>query len=157
MKTPDELRRLVTKGAWQKDVVLWVGPDHALQSTLAGIRAEWCDLLDLLDSAPMPDDEDEARAEVIRRLRTRLRERPPGPGNRMVLVVKSAPLLLRYRGAVREFYDWFCGTFGLVVLALDGIPSVVGWPESITCEPDQLPRRFVETGSVVDVFGEDNR
>jgi hypothetical protein len=38
-----------------------------------------------------------------------------------VLVVKSIGLLVKYHAGVREFYEWFCGDFAMVVLILNGL------------------------------------
>jgi hypothetical protein len=72
----------------------------------------------------------------------------------MVLVVKSIGLLARYQAGVREFYEWFCGDFTMVVLLLDGRLEEHLWPEEVTCNTDSLLTYFDTPEVVKQVFGE---
>ena len=157
MNAATDLQRLVRQGSWEKDVVVWVGSEHALTDLLSGVRVERLDLLDLFDEDRLPADDDEARKQLTDRLRSRLRAYSPGPASRLVLVVRSVALLARYAVGVHEFYDWFCGTFGMVILTLDGIPDSTGWPDQVKCDPDRLRRYFHETCAVAGVYGEQRR
>src|ERR1035438_2975898 len=84
------------------------GPDRSIELTL--------DLLDLFDEDKLPMDDEETRQCMVAVLSTRLQAIPTGPGTRVVLVVTSIGLLARYAVGLREFYDWFCGDFSMVVL-----------------------------------------
>ena len=106
MKTAADLAALTRQRTWDKDVVLWVGAEHALMHTL-------------------------------------------GQTPHTVL-----GLLARYHAGVREFYEWFCGDFAMVVLILDGLLDERVWPEEVACDADRLLTYFNEPGIVKQVFGE---
>ena len=48
MKTAAALAALTRQKTWDKDVVLWVGSEHALLHTLGQLSSTVLDLLDLL-------------------------------------------------------------------------------------------------------------
>jgi hypothetical protein len=154
MKTAAELSALARQKTWEKDVVLWVGAEHTLLHILAQIPYVVLDLLDLFDEECLPMDEEETRVQLLRGLRHQLQSFQVGPERRTVLVVKSIGLLARYHAGVREFYEWFCGDFAMVVLILDGLLDERVWPEEVACDADRLLKYFHEPGVVKQVFGE---
>ena len=87
------------------------------------------DLLDLFDPDHLPMDDDETKFQLVHSLRQKLQSLSPGPGRRIILVVKSIGLLARYDAGVKEFYEWFCGDFGMVVLLLDGAAKTSNGPK----------------------------
>jgi len=154
MKTAADFAALTRQKTWDKDVVLWVGAEHALLHILGQTPYAVLDLLDLFDEECLPMDEDETRAQLLRGLRHKLQSFQVGSERRTVLVVKSIGLLTRYRTGVREFYEWFCGDFAMVVLILDGLLAERVWPEEVACDADRLLKYFHEPGVVKQVFGE---
>jgi len=154
MKTGADLAALTRQKTWDKDVVLWVGAEHALLHILGQTPYEVLDLLDLFDEESLPMDEEETRTQLLRRLRHRLQSLQVSAGRRTVLIVKSIGLLARYRTGVREFYEWFCGDFAMVVLLLDGLLDECAWPEEVGCDADRLRKYFHDPSVVKEVFGE---
>jgi hypothetical protein len=154
MKTAADLAALTRQKTWDKDVVLWVGSEHALLHTLGQISYPVLDLLDLFDEDCLPMDNEETRAHLRHSLRRRLQLLQVGAERRTVLIVKSIGLLARYHAGVREFYEWFCGDFAMVVLLLDGLLEEHLWPEEVTCDTDSLLTYFDTPGVVKQVFGE---
>ena len=59
MKTAADLGALTRQKTWDKDVVLWVGSEHALLHTLGQISYTVLDLLDLFDEDCLPMDHEE--------------------------------------------------------------------------------------------------
>ena len=154
MKTAADLAALTRQKTWDKDVALWVGAEHALLHILAQIPYVVLDLLDLFDEECLPMDDEETRVRLLRGLRHKLQSFQVGPERRTVLVVKSIGLLARYHAGVREFYEWFCGDFAMIVLILDGLPDERVWSEEVACDADRLLKYFHEPGVVKQVFGE---
>jgi hypothetical protein len=154
MKTASDLVALTRQQTWDKDVVLWVGAEPALLQTLGQTPYTVLDLLDLFDADSLPMDEEETRAQLLRSLRHKLQSLQVGAERRTVLVVKSIGLLARYHTGVREFYEWFCSDFAMVVLVLDGLLDACVWPEEVACDSDRLLTYFSEPGVVKQVFGE---
>ena len=154
MKTASDLSALTRQKTWDKDVVLWVGTENALLQILAQIPHVVLDLLDLFDEECLPMDEEETRVQLLRGLRHQLQSFQVGPERRTVLVVKSIGLLARYHAGVREFYEWFCGDFAMVVLILDGLLDECVWPGEVACDADRLLKYFHEPGVIKQVFGE---
>ena len=153
MSAVDDLGAILKQRTWDKEVVLWLGSDADLRDAVAGMKVVELDLLDLFDENRLPVDEDEARRELVPALRARLRKLDGTSSNRLVLIVRSAGLLARYAIGLREFYDWFCGDFGLVI-----IPMVLGgantaWPESVAMERDRLFGYFTSAGMCSRVLG----
>ena len=118
MKAPSQLALLVHQRTWDKEVVLWVGPESALRQAIGGVPQANLDLLDLFDEDKLPMDADETRQQLAASLAAKLQAYATGPSNRLVLVVKSIGLLARYGVGLREFYEWFCGDRSMVVLLL---------------------------------------
>jgi hypothetical protein len=131
-----------------------MGPEDSLQRALGQARVEVLDLLDLFNPDRLPMNEEETRDQLLHALRQKLQTIQVGPAHRTVLVVKSIGLLARYDAGVKEFYEWFCSDFGMVVLALDGILEDLKWPEEVVCEPDRLFKYFTESERVKEVYGE---
>ena len=147
-----ELQTLLKQRTWDKDVLLWLGSDKSLLSTLGSTNRVILDLLDLFDVDSLPVDDDETRRDLTERLRYRLKSIPKGPTDRTVLVVKSIGLLARYRIGMKEFYDWFVGSHTIVALVLEGLPGQTNWPEEVRCDAKRLSSYFGESGMVKDVY-----
>jgi hypothetical protein len=154
MKTAADLATITRQKTWDKDVVLWVGSEHALLHTLGQLSSTVLDLLDLFDEDRLPMDHEETQAHLRRGLRRQLQSLQIGSERRTVLIVKSIGLLARYHAGVREFYEWFCGDFAMVVLLLDGLLEQHLWPEEVLCDTDSLLKYFDTPGVVKQVFGE---
>ena len=154
MKTAADLAALTRQKTWDKDVVLWIGSEHALLHTLGQSSYTILDILDLFDEDCLPMDHEETQAHLRRSLRHRLQSLQAGAERRTVLIVKSIGILARYQAGVREFYEWFCGDFTMVVLLLDGLLEACLWPEEVTCDTDRLLKYFDTPGVVKQVFGE---
>lgn len=152
LKGVSELQALLKQRTWDKEVLLWLGPEKSLVDALGSARYEILDLLDLFDPEDLPVDDDETRDALCRHLRQRLKEIHKGPDNRTVLVVKSIGLLARYEIGLKEFYDWFIGSHTVVALLLEGIPEMTTWPEEVRCDPKLLLRYFAEPGMVKEVY-----
>lgn len=141
------------------DEAVLVGYGLALRLPDAEIREGPVDKDDgrpgaLFDEECLPMDDEETRVRLLRGLRHKLQSFQVGPERRTVLVVKSIGLLARYHAGVRDFYEWFCGDFAMVVLILDGLPDERVWPEDVACDADRLLKYFHEPGVVKQVFGE---
>jgi hypothetical protein len=154
VKTAAELALLVQQRTWDKDLVLWVGSENRLREVLGSAPLLVLDLLDLFDPDHLPMDDDETRTELQRQLRKRLQGLQTGPGSRTVLLVHSVSLLARYQVGVRDFYEWFCNDFGMVVLVLNGLPvEPIGSDEAV-CVPERLVQYFRAPEVVKAVYGE---
>ena len=99
-------------------------------------------------------DNEATQAHLRRGLRRQLQSLQVSAERRTVLIVKSIGLLARYHAGVREFYEWFCGDFAMVVLFLDGLLEERLWPEEVACDTDSLLTYFDTPGVVKQVFGE---
>lgn len=154
MKTAAELTALVGQRTWDKELVLWFGAEGALRQALGTVSVERLDLLDLFEEAALPDDDEATRERLVLGLRERLRSIRSGPDRRVVLVLGSIGLLVRYRTGLKELYDWFLGDFALAVLLLEGTVEETRWPEEIRCDPDRLLEAFSLGGSVKNLYGE---
>jgi hypothetical protein len=152
MKAPAQLASLLQQRTWDKEVALWVGPEAALLNLIGAVPHSTLDLLDLFDEDKLPMDDDETRQQLAASLASRLRAMPTGADHRLVLIVKGIGLLARYGVGLREFYEWFCGDFSMVVLVLDGLVDDTTWPEEVFCDSDRLPTYFQEP-LVKNVFG----
>ena len=153
MKTLVDLARLAQQKTWDKDLVLWVGSENRLREVLGAVPVLELDLLDLFDPDNLPMDDGQTRAELQRQLRKQLQNLGTGPGNRAVLLVRSVSLLARYHVGVRDFYEWFCNDFGMVVLTLNGLPAEpLGSPEVI-CVPERLVQYFRAPDLVKEIYG----
>jgi hypothetical protein len=153
VKTAAEFAALLRQRTWDKDIVLWVGAEAMLIEILGQTPYVILDLLDLFDESNLPMDDDETKTILVAEIRERLRILPVGPANRLVLLVKSVGLLARYNVGTREFYEWFCGDFTIVVLLIDGVLENLAWPEEVICDSDRLLTYFSEPHVVKHVFG----
>jgi hypothetical protein len=152
MKSAAHLQALVKSRSWDKEILLWAGSEKSLQQALGTEKFIILDLLDLFDPSNLPLDDDDTRDQLRDRLRSRLKEIHPGPDNRVILVVKSIGLLARYSVGLTMFYDWFVGSFTLVILLLEGGEETTDWPEEVRCESSRLVKYFSEPGMVKEVF-----
>lgn len=153
MKTVSELGSLLRQRTWDKDVVLWIGPETTLVEKLSHVNHIVLDLLDLFDENKLPNDDEETRDYMVSALREKLRAIPTGPASRTVLVVKSVGLLARYNAGTREFYDWFCGDFSMVVLVIEEVVRKISWPDEVICDGDRLLNYFEPPHVVNAIFG----
>ena len=152
MKSASHLLTLIGSCTWDKELVMWVDNEKALQQALGSAKSLTIDLLDLFDLDNLPADDESTRDQLRDRLRDKLRAIPHGPDNRVILVVKSIGLLARYNVGLNAFYDWFIGDFTMAVLLLNGGSEKVDWPDEVRCESNRLLRYFSEPGMVKDVF-----
>jgi hypothetical protein len=152
VKSAAQLQVLVNQRAWDKEVLLWIGPEKSLIDTLGPVRFRVFDLLDLFDVNNLPGDADETREYLRDRLQKHLKAIPKGPDDRSVLIVKSIGLLARYNVGLKAFYDWFIGSFALAILILDDVADKTEWPEGVRCDTTRLVGYFSEPGMVKDVF-----
>lgn len=152
MKSAANLQTLIGSRTWDKELVMWMGTEKALEQTLGPAKTVTLDLLDLFDLGNLPADDESTRAQLRDRLRDKLRAIERGPDNRVILIVKSIGLLARYNVGLNGFYDWFIGDFTMVVLFLDGGTEKVDWPEEVRCEGNRLLSYFSEPGMVKEVF-----
>jgi hypothetical protein len=155
MKTLTELARLVQQKTWDKDLVLWVGSENRLRELLGATPTVELDLLDLFDPDHLPMDDGETRTELQRNLRKRLQTLSVSPGNRAILLVRSIGLLARYQSGVRDFYEWFCNDFAMVVLVLNRLPAEPIGSDEVVCVPDRLVQYFRAPEVVKQVYGEE--
>ena len=148
MRPEAHLQALIGSRTWDKELLMWIGSENALQDALGSANCVTLDLLDLFDPADLPSDDEATRAQLRDGLRQELRAIQHGPGDRVVLVVKSIGLLARYNVGLQAFYNWFIGDFAMVVLLLEGGTETVAWPEEVRCEGDRLLSYFSEPGMV---------
>lgn len=152
MKSEALIRALAGSRTWDKEVVLWVGSEKNLCQALDASKFITLDLLDLFDPDNLPSD-DEATGQHLRdQLKSHLRAIHRGPGDRVILIVKSIGLIARYDVGLKAFYDWFIGDFSMVVLLLDGGTESVDWPEDVRCEGKRILSYFSAPGMVKNVF-----
>ena len=148
----EEFGALVKQRTWDKEVLLWRGPEKSLAKALMSAKHLTLDLLDLFDVIKLPIDDDETRDELRKQLRQRLRAIPTGPDNRTVLIVKSIGLLARYNVGLKEFYDWFIGSHTLVVLLLESLEEHGKWPDDVRCGAKRLLDYFAAPTMVKEVY-----
>jgi hypothetical protein len=137
MNTKTEFTKLASQRTWDKDVVVWLGSEASLNAALPGLKGLDSASLDLLDLLPeeLPDSDDEIANLLRAALRQKLKGIQPAPGQRRILVVKSAGLLARYTLGLREFFEWFCSDRAMVVLLVEAIPDKIRLPAGIDCRP----------------------
>lgn len=152
MKSASHLLTLIGSSTWDKELVMWIDSEKALQQVLGSAKSLTIDLLDLFDLENLPADDESTRDQLRDRLRDKLRAIQHGPDNQVILVVKSIGLLARYNVGLNVFYDWYIGDFAMVVLLLDGGTEKVDWPEEVRCESNRLLSYFSEPGMVKEVF-----
>jgi hypothetical protein len=119
-------------------VAVWLGPASSLTAALpvgSNVAGIVLDILDLFDEGALPDSEDDVVYFLRRALREKLVSLAPPTGERRILIVKSAGILARYNLGLKEFFDWFCGDRGLVVLLIEATPEKVELPSEIECHP----------------------
>ena len=146
MKTAAEFTELVSRRTWDKDVAVFLGSEAALRAAVpAGSDAAavlTLDLLDLFDEASIPDTEEDMVAFFRRALRQKLSAFSASLGQRRILIVKSAGLLVRYHLGLKEFFDWFVGDRSLVVVLIEDTPRKLELPVEIECSPDTISGYF---------------
>ena len=147
-----DLQKLLKQRTWDKDVLLWLGSEKSLLDVLGSIEPVILDLLDLFNLDSLPVDDEETHIYLSERLRQRLKSIAKGPDNRTVLVVKSIGLLARYTVGLKEFYDWFVGSYTVVALILEEPPQQIAWPEEIRYDAKRLFEYFAEAGMVKDIY-----
>lgn len=152
MKGVAELNALLNQRTWDKEVLLWLGPEKPLASALGSTNHVVLELLDLFQPDNLPPDDDSTKDVLRDTLRQRLRSIPKGPDNRTVLVVKSIGLLARYGVGLKEFYDWFVGSHTVLVLLLEDVPEKSHWPDEVLCDPNRLLGYFSEPGMVKEIY-----
>ncbi len=149
MKGVADLKALVKQRTWDKEVILWLGPEKPLTSALGSTKHVVLDLLDLFQPDNLPPDDDSTKEALCEQLRQRLRSIPKAP---TVLVVKSIGLLARYRVGLKEFYDWFVGSHTILILLLEAAPEKIDWPDEVRCDPKRLLGYFEEAGMVKEIY-----
>jgi hypothetical protein len=152
LKGITDLRTLLKQRTWDKDVLLWLGSEKSLLDALGPTNHVILDLLDLFVLDNLPVDDDETRHYLSERIRGRLKSIAKGPENRTVLVVKSIGLLARYKVGLKEFYDWFIGSYTVVALVLEDPPRQTNWPEEVRFDGKRLFEYFAEAGMVKEIY-----
>ena len=152
MLSVEDLNRLLRQRTWDKECNLWVGPEKQLLTALQGVHTESIDLLDLFDQDNLPIEDDDVRQHLARSLRQKLRSMPATSHQHRVLIVRSAGLLARYEVGTREFYDWYCDDFSMVLLLIEGRSAESRWPDEVDCDPDRLISSFVDASLIKQQF-----
>jgi hypothetical protein len=145
MQTQNELTNLLRQRTWDRELILWFGPEVKLRPFLTSVQVETLDLLDTFDPAALPVDDEEVRQHLSRSLRKCLQSIPRTAGKRTALIVRSAGLLARYRVGVQDFYNWFCDDFAMVILLVEGRCSESEWPDEVECASDGLVEYFTKS------------
>jgi hypothetical protein len=148
MQNKADLDKLVRERTWNKELILWHGPESKLLPILSGIFVHTLDLLDLFELSNMPVEDDEVRLQILRSLRAHLKSVPATTSKRSVLIVKSSGLLARYRVGVQDFYDLYCGDFRMVILLIDGSCPEGEWPDGVEFSAGKLVGYFNDSGMV---------
>ena len=138
MKTSSELRSLVERRAWDKEIVVWLGSMDSLLSAIPAGSADTkqLDLLDLVSDKDVPDEE--ARAQFRRALDSQLKLLKPPPGQHRILIVTSTSLLAHFNTGLAGFFNWFCTDHSMVILHLDGKPEKLSLPAEFEFRADAL-------------------
>ncbi len=164
MQTIEELGQLLEQRTWDKELVVWFGPESKLVPALTGVQVETLDLLDLFTTWPglsetgvgvsesrphvcpasQLTDDDDIRQYLTRSLRKWLQSLDRTNGKRTALLVHSAALLARYRVGVHDFYEWFCDDFSMVILLVERPAAEEQWPEEVDCNPNRMVEYFSE-------------
>jgi len=128
MKSSSDLRALVERRAWDKEIVVWLGSFDSLLSAIpvGSADTKQLDLLDLVSDEDVLDEE--VRAQFRRALDSRLKSLKPSPGQRCILIVTSTSLLAHFNTGLAGFFDWFCADRSMVILHLDGKPEKLSLP-----------------------------
>lgn len=140
----EELKKLASRPAWSKDVVVWVGREPGLDTAIAGQPQSTFDVLDVLDEdEPLPSEDEERRAMFEKRLEKRLLElRPTGP-SRLILRVRNAALLARYGVSLQCFFDHFGSSQTMVILCVEGATKPANWQTHLDQQVDYNPDGIV--------------
>ena len=138
MKSAADLRSLIERRAWDKEIVVWLGSIDSLVSAIpAGcVDTKHLDLLDLVSDEDVADDE--ARVQFKRALDSRLKSLLPLPGERRILIATSTSLLAHFNLGLAVFFDWFCTDRSMVILHLDGKPEELSLPSEFEFRADTL-------------------
>lgn len=152
MKGLIDLHALLKQRSWDKEVILWLGPEESLLDACHSIHYVVLDLLDLFDPDNLPVDDEETHNALGEDLRQKLKALQKASNTRTVLVVRSIGLLARYKVGLKEFYDWFIGSHTLLALVLEGVSEISDWPEEIHCESRQILDYFSDGSMVKDVY-----
>jgi hypothetical protein len=152
LKSIEAFQALLKQRTWDKEVLLWLGSEKSLIEVLGPTNYTTLDLLDLFDPDNLPADDEATRDALISGLRQRLRATPKGPEHRTVLIVKSIGLLARYRTGLKELYDWFVGSYTVVVLLLEGLPDTSKLPSEVRCDANRLFGYFSEPGMLKNIY-----
>ena len=148
MQSKAELDKLVRERTWNKELILWYGPESKLLPMLNGIHVHVLDLLDLFEPSDVPVEDDEVRLQILRSLRSYLKSIPAVPSKRSALIVKSSGLLARYRVGVQDFFDLYCGDFRMALLLIDGSCPEGEWPDEVEFSASKLVGYFKDSGMV---------
>jgi len=148
----DEVKARIAERTWDKEIILWVGPEIDLLVAINGAHVEALDLLDLFNPSSLPIDDDDTRDVLTRMLRAKLQSIPRGPEKRVVLIVKSVGLLARYDIGVKALYDWFIGSFTMVILVFEPTSTGIDWPEDVECETGRIEHYFTTPGLVKQIL-----
>ncbi len=146
MNTLIELDDLLRQKTWDKEIILWLDSETSLKTLLSNYKYRELDLLDLFDPNSLPTDDNDTRNHLVRVLRSWLQDLNPTAHSRMILVVRSCGLLARYDVGLKEFYDWFCGDFGMVIIPLARPSDKTAWPEIPAFEKDRVYNYFSAPG-----------
>lgn len=152
VKGTSDLHALLKQRTWDKEVILWLGPEKPLLDACSLTNHIVLDLLDLFDSDSLPLDDEETHDALRELLRDRLKSIPKGPDKRTILIVRSIGLLARYGVGLKEFYDWFIGSHTAVALVLEHQPKETNWPDDVRCHARHLLNYFAETGMVKNIY-----
>ena len=68
MQTQDELTNLLRQRTWDRELILWFGPEVKLRPFLTSVQVETLDLLDTFDPAALPVDDEEVRQHLSQSL-----------------------------------------------------------------------------------------
>ena len=154
MNSVAELEDLLRQKTWDKEIILWLDSETQMKTLLSGYKFRELDLLDLFDPNSLPTDDDDTRTHLVQALRARLQDFNATGRSRIILVVRSCGLLARYDVGLKEFYDWFCGDFSLVIIPLVRPSDDTAWPESVVFEKDRLYNYFSTTGMCSRIIAE---
>ena len=146
MNRVTNLEDLLRQKTWDKEVVLWLGSESRLKDLLSSHNVHELEILDLFDPDNLPSDDDETRMRLTQALRSHLQNLNATGRNRIVLVVRSCALLACYGVGLKEFYNWFCGDFGMVIMPLKHPKDDLAFPENVHFEKDRLFNYFSEPG-----------
>ena len=127
--TPNDLKEVASLQNWSKHIILWKGREQKLKALLEGRPQKVFDILDLCDEdESLPSDDDERRDLLEQRLESALQRLRPVGVERVILLVKNAAILARWKVSLQPFFDYFGGSRTMVILCLDGSMPAGKWP-----------------------------